>query len=124
MASGCESRSQEYDLIEYMSGLTVFVLDKSVLKAVALERGVLDKGAGDLSQKERDLLRADILMRVYNGPGTIASFSRQHGQFSTTTGQQTINNRQALLDSAAALYRKWDDPMLDFIDSGSVQWVF
>lgn len=113
----------EYSVIDYMSGLTAYVLDEAIFKSIALERGVLDKGAGELTQRERDLLEADILRRVYLGPETMPSFSRQHGQFSTTTGQQTIQRRERLLDRIRALYGKWDDPALDSLEQGTLTWM-
>lgn len=112
-----------YDLIDYMSGLTVYVLDETVYRTIAFDRGVAGKSAGDLTQKEKDLLEADILLKVYHGADNIPSFSRQHGQFSTTTGQQTIRDKEAIYERLKALYRKWDDPKLESLSEGSFEWL-
>lgn len=111
-----------YGIIEYLSGLTTYVLDESLYKAVAFERQVLDKNPRDLTERERDLLLADILQKVYLSPGNIASYQRQHGQFSTSTGQQTVNNRNLIYARMMSLYRKWGDPKADECGSVAMEW--
>ena len=70
-------------IIQYMSGLTGFILEEDVLLRIAHDRhfheGVM---ACDLSQRDRDLLLADILFTVLCSPSGLPSRSHQHGQFS------------------------------------------
>lgn len=53
----------EFDLLQYMSGLTGFTFDKAVLVRIALERGVAEVTAFDqLTKRDRDLITADLLL--------------------------------------------------------------
>lgn len=113
----------EYGILDYLSGLTAYVLDEAVFKAVAFERGVLDKKPRDLSERERDLLLADILGRIYLSPGNLPSMSHQHGQFSTSTGQQAVGERETIYARMMELYRKWNDPKAAEMERPGLEWV-
>lgn len=111
-------------LIEYMSGLTGFILDESVLRRIAFDRHIHDDARPcDLSQRDRDLLLADILFTVLCSPSGLPSRSHQHGQFSESIGKQTLENRQMLYDTMRRLYEKWNDDRLTLADGGMIAWV-
>lgn len=113
-----------FNIIEYMSGLTSFVLDESIFKRIAMDRDVLDvEYVTELTEKQKDLLTADILMAVYLGPNNIPSLQHQHGQFSTSIGSQTIKDREGILNWAKRLYAKWGDEKLDLIPESSLSWM-
>ena len=111
-------------IIQYMSGLTGFILEEDVLLRIAHDRhfheGVM---ACDLSQRDRDLLLADILFTVLCSPSGLPSRSHQHGQFSETVGKQTVENRQMLYQMMRRLYEKWNDDQLSLLGSGSLVWI-
>lgn len=139
------------DIIEYMSGLTPFVFDKSLLKRIAMERGVFDTNweilckpqlsildkpvDGDmiqdntvvLDEKTRDLLRADLLYEAYLSPTISSSYSKSHGNFSENTGSQSIYDadKERLYNIFTSIYKKYDDPKLEEISSndGTLQWL-
>lgn len=117
---------EQMSVIEYISTLTGFVIDTSVCKRIAFDRGVL--GITDLSQldeKTKDLLRADVLFYIYTSPNTSASLTKQHGAFSQTVGSQTINDKKGLYNIMYALYKKWNDDMLEVVEAmeGGLQWL-
>lgn len=114
-----------FDIIEYLSGLTGFVLDKSVLKRIAIERDVENiTSYGQLDNRMRDLLLADLLFVILLSPDVMASYSLQHGQFKQSIGSQTINNRDDLYELMSSLYKKWGDEKLDTIPSmGNLTWM-
>ena len=114
-----------FDIIEYMSGLTGFVLDDSVLRRIAIERGVSEVTAyEELEERDRDLILADILMAVYFAGYELPSFQHQHGQFSTSIGKQTIKDKDSLLAWARRLYRKWGDEKEDLVPTSELSWMF
>lgn len=116
----------DFDILEYLSGLTGFIFDKAVLKRIAMERGVLNAtNIGDIDKKTRDLLLADLLLTVYMSPNTSASISQTHGSFSQTIGSQTITDREGLYNMFISLYRKWDDDKLEDVQDlgGTLQWL-
>lgn len=116
----------DFDIIEYLSGLTGFVFDKAVLKRIAMERGVLNAtNIGDIDKKTRDLLLADLLLTVYMSPNSSASITQTHGAYTQVVGSQTITDKESLYNMIVSLYRRWDDDKLDDIqDAGAtLQWL-
>ena len=114
----------EFNIIDYMSGLTGFVLDESVLQRIALDRGVSEVDSYDvLTQRDRDLLTADILLAVYMAGDDLPSFQHQHGQFSTSTGKQTIKDKDHICALLRFYYGKWGDEKLDLIPESSLRWI-
>lgn len=116
------------NIIEYLSGLTAYVFDKSVLKRIALDRGVLDvDDCNDLDQETRDLLKADLYYTAYMSPNVWASSTHSHGSFSQTIGSQTIYNeeKERLYNMFMKIYKQYDDKMLSEVSaSGSnLQWL-
>lgn len=116
----------EFDIIEYLSGLTGFVFDKSVLKRIALDRGVSDiRSYSDLDSRTKELLRADLLYTAYLSPDVIASSTKQHGSYTQTVGSQTVYDRRWLYNSFITIYHKYDDEKLEAAESsdGGLQWL-
>lgn len=113
----------KFDIIEYMSGLTIFPLDETILNRIAIERGVTCyQSFGQLTQRDKDLLLADILFTVFVSGENIPSFQHQHGQFSTSTGSTKID-KDNFLDTMRRLYAKWGDEKLDLIPQSSLRWI-
>lgn len=116
----------EFDIIEYLSGLTSFVFDKAVLKRIAIERGVDGVTSfSQLEQKQKDLLLADLLFTVYVSPNSSASMTQQHGAYSQTVGSQTINDKRGIYNTMVSLYKKWNDEKLEVVEDldGGLQWL-
>lgn len=116
----------QFDIIKYISSLTGFVIDKSVCERIAMERGVEGvTSIGELEQKDKDLLLADVLYYVYVSPNSSASMTKQHGAFTQTVGSQTINDKKSIYNTLIALYKKWNDDKLDAAEAmgGCVQWL-
>ena len=106
----------EFNIIEYLSGLTGFVFDKSVLVRIATERRVLDVTSYDeMTKQTRDLLLADLLCTAYYSPNIWASYTHSHGSYSQTSGSQSINtaDKERIYNMFMNIYRKYDDEMLE-----------
>lgn len=116
-----------FDIIEYLSGLTQFVFDKSVLQRIAYDRGVSEVGEyAELDTRVKDLLRADLLYAAYISPNVWASSTNSHGSYTNTVGSQTIHieEKERLYNTFVRIYKKYDDTMLEFIeDGGDLQWL-
>lgn len=120
--------ADKFDIIEYLSGLTGFVFDKAVLKSIALDRGVYcTQFFSDLTQKDKDLLRADLMLVAYLSPNVWASSTHAHGSFSQTIGSQTIytEDKERLYNQFIKIYQKYNDDKLTEIEDlgGSLQWL-
>lgn len=118
-----------FDIIEYLSGITMFTFDKAVLKRIALDRDVADVTEYIfLDTKTKDLLRADLLYAAYLSPNVWASSTHSHGSYTKTIGSQTIysEDKERLYNTFVDIYKRYDDPKLEEIESsggGTLQWL-
>ena len=115
-----------FDIIRYMSSLTGYIFDDAVLERIALERNVAGVASfSDITEKDRDLLTADLLFVLYTSPSQSASFSKKHGQFSQSIGSQIITDKDNIFDTMMRLYKKWEDPKAEELESigGGLEWM-
>lgn len=120
--------NDEFDIIEYLSGITQFTFDKAVLKRIALERGVNEVDDFDfLTTKDKDLLRADLLYAAYLSPNIWASSTQSHGSYTKTIGSQTlyVKEKERLYNIFVGIYRKYEDEKLQEIEGqdATLQWI-
>lgn len=118
----------DFDIIEYLSGLTQFTFDKAVLKRIALERGVAEiDDFEDLTQEQKDLLRADLLYTAYLSPNVWASSTQSHGSYTKSIGSQTMYtaDKEKLYNLIVGIYRKYNDDKLVEIEGNeaTLQWL-
>ena len=118
----------DFDIIEYLSGLTQFTFDKAVLKRIALERGVAEIDSfEDLTQEQKDLLRADLYYTAYLSATTWASSTVSHSGYSKTIGNLVISARdkERLYNLIVGIYRKYDDDKLEELlgNESTLQWI-
>lgn len=115
--------ADEFDIYKYIEGLTGFVFDKTVIERIALDRGVSEFTSYDeLTQRDKDLLRADLLYTAYCSPNMMANHTHQHGSYSKTVGSQTVN-RDELYKIFFGIYKKYgEEEILEGIQ-GKVGWI-
>ena len=115
----------EFDILQYMSGLTGFTFDKAVLVRIALERGVAEVTEyEELTKKDRDLLTADLLLTAYLSPNVWASFTQEHGSNKKGIGSQTMYNKEQILDYLRGIYEEYEDEKLDEVPDSSAHFFF
>ena len=115
-----------FDIIRYMSSLTGYVFDDAALERIALERNVAGVASfSEITDKDKDLLTADLLFVLYTSPSQSASFSKKHDQFSQSVGSQTITDKDGIYDLMMRLYTKWQDPKAEELESmgGGLEWM-
>ena len=115
-----------FDIIRYMSSLTGYVFDDAVLERIALERNVAGVASfSEITEKDKDLLTADLLFVLYTSPSKSASISKKHGQFSMSIGGQTITDKDNIFDTMMRLYKKWEDPKAEGLErmGGGLEWM-
>ena len=115
-----------FDIIRYMSSLTGYIFDDAVLERIALERNVASVASfSEITEKDKDLLTADLLFVLYTSPSQSASFSKKHGQFSQSVGSQTITDKDGICRIMMKLYTKWDDPKAEELENmgGGLEWM-
>lgn len=115
-----------FDIIRYMSSLTGYIFDDAVLERIALERSVADVASfSEITEKDKDLLTADLLFVLYTSPSQSASFSKKHGQFSMSIGSQIITDKDGIFYTMMRLYQKWKDPKVKEVENmgGGLEWM-
>lgn len=120
--------NDNFDIIEYLSGLTGYVFDKAVLKRIALDRNVHEvKDYSELDKATRDLLFADLLYVAYISPNVWASSTQTHGSYTKTIGSQTTytEDKERLYNQIVNIYKKYDDEKLEEIENSdsNLQWL-
>lgn len=115
----------EFDILQFMSGLTGFTFDKAVLIRIALERGVSEVTEyEELSKRDIDLITADLLLTAYLSPTIWASFTQSHGSYKKGVGSQSMYNKEEILDYLRGIYEEYEDPMLDKVPDTSAHVFF
>lgn len=115
----------EFDILQYMSGLTGFTFDKAVLTRIALDRGVSEVTEyEELTKKDRDLITADLLLTAYLSPTIWASFTQSHGSYKKGVGAQSMYNKEEILDWLRGIYEKYDDEKLEEVPDNSAKVFF
>ena len=120
--------NDNFDIIEYLSGLTGYVFDKAVLKRIALDRNVHEvKDYSELDKATRDLLFADLLYVAYISPNVWASSTQTHGSYTKTIGSQTTytEDKERLYNQIVSIYKKYNDEKLEEIENSdsNLQWL-
>ena len=119
--------SVEFNIIDYLSGITGFLFPKEVLQCIALEREVHEVTSYDeLDTKTKELLKADLLYAAYLSPNVWASANQAHGSFSRSIGSQTTHteDKKRLYKIFMGIYKKYEDPKYDELsEEGTLQWL-
>lgn len=115
----------EFDILQFMSGLTGFTFEKAVLVRIALERGVSAVTEyAQLTKRDRDLITADLLLTAYLSPTIWASFDQSHGSYKKGIGSQTMYNKEEILDYLRGIYEEYEDEKLDEVPDTSAHVFF
>lgn len=116
-----------FDILDYLSGLTGFVFDKSVLSRVAHDNGVnAITDYKDLTEEKKDKCKIDLLKTVLASPNSIASVSVAHGNYTKSVGTQTVTEavRQNIRNELKNLYQKYDmQEELTMMDYDVITWI-
>lgn len=116
-----------FNIIDYISGLTNFVFDKSVLNRVALDCGVSEiTDYAGMTEELRDKCEIALLETIVYGPHSTANSTNKHGDWSLSIGSQTIT--AASLENIKArlrkLYSKYEmEEEIESLDDSYVQWI-
>lgn len=113
----------DFDINAYIEGLTGFVFDKTVIDRIALDRGVSEVTSYDqLTQRDKDLLLADILYTAYCSPNIMANYTQQHGAYSKSYGHQTIDRDEMYRIFMGIYGRYGEEEKIEGI-AGIVKWI-
>ncbi len=115
-----------YSVLDYVSGITSYVFDKSVLLRVIYDRKYkFEDSADTITEQDKELLLADLLYIVFCGANSSASYSVADGSFKQAIGSQTINSKKEIYNIIKGIYTKYSDPKLEVINEsiGVLTWI-
>lgn len=121
--------SIKFDIIDYLSGLTAYVFDVSVLRRVALDNGVAEvREYNELDAEQIDRCKMSLLETLVLAPSQSASQTNKHGEYQMQTGSQMLTDktREAIKAELRMLYRRYgEDERLQTLDSAdtTMEWI-
>ena len=121
--------SIKFDIIDYLSGLTAYVFDVSVLRRVAMDNGVAEvREYNELDAEQIDRCKMSLLETLVLAPSQSASQTNKHGEYQTQTGSQRLTDktREAIKAELRMLYRRYgEDERLQALDSAdaTMEWI-
>ena len=121
--------SIKFDIIDYLSGLTAYVFDVSVLLRVAMDNGVAEvREYNELDAEQIDRCKMSLLETLVLAPSQSASQTNKHGEYQMQTGSQMLTDktREAIKAELRMLYRRYgEDERLQQLDSAdtTMEWI-
>ena len=121
--------SIKFDIIDYLSGLTAYVFDVSVLRRVAMDNGVAEvREYNELDAEQIDRCKMSLLETLVLAPSQSASQTNKHGEYQMQTGSQMLTDktREAIKAELRMLYRRYgEDDRLQQLDSAdaTMEWI-
>ena len=121
--------SIKFDIIDYLSGLTAYVFDVSVLRRVAMDNGVAEvREYNELDAEQIDRCKMSLLETLVLAPSQSASQTNKHGEYQMQTGSQMLTDktREAIKAELRMLYRRYgEDERLRTLDSAdtTMEWI-
>ena len=121
--------NESFDIHDFLSGLTGYTFDISVLKRVALECGVAEVAEySELTEEQKDRCKIGLLETLLLTPYQSASQTDRHGEWQTQTGTQTLSaaNIERVKSELKGLYKKYEeDEKLENLENAdaNLEWM-
>ena len=122
--------NESFDIYDdFLSGLTAYTFDISVLKRVALECGVAEvKEYSELTEEQKDRCKIGLLETLLLTPYQSASQTDRHGEWHTQTGAQTLSaaNIERVKNEIKGLYKKYgEEEKLESLENAdaNLEWM-
>lgn len=98
---------------DYLRGLVAFDVPDSALNSIRVFRNI-SKGADvvELSQRQKDLAYADLLMWASSNPSSYTGEKQSDGGWSQTGASKTLTatDKRRFEDQARSIYKQYGDP--------------
>lgn len=107
-------------VLDWLKYSTRYTFDEGTFEKIAADRGCdidADVYAPDITQRQRDLMTADIIFdAVLLSPSNTASLSQSHNGYQKTIGQEEDTYRRDKIKVALAIYRKYEDEKAEMLE--------
>lgn len=99
-----------YTIEDWLRGKIDFDFSDSAIGAVLFDRAI-DRGtaASDVSQRDRELCYADLLVYAASSSTTTQGEYESDGGWQHQKSNKNVFNRTALRETAERIYAKWSD---------------
>lgn len=117
--------ADKFDIIDYVANaLTGYTFNRKQVEYIVMGRGLSDvNDLGQLTQRDKDLLTADLLRIIYTTPSQTGSYTKSHGDYTNSEGAQTITDKAFVRDWMMGLYKKYgENPFPEEIEGG-LSWI-
>lgn len=98
---------------DYLRGLVAFDVPDSALNSIRVFRSIA-RGADieELSQRQKDLAYADLLMWASSNPSSYTGSKQSDGGWSQTEASRTltVTDKRRFEDQARSIYKQYGDP--------------
>lgn len=112
-----EHKSEIYTIGDYLFGCVNFDIPEEAVSAKCAERGIDPSSAfSAVDQRDRDLLKADLLYWIALGATKVNNTSDSDNGWSHSSGGYTLSNddKERMLDCANAIYDEYgEEPPFD-----------
>lgn len=118
-----------FNIINYLAGMTGFVFDKDVLQRIALDCGVSEvTDYSELTQENKDHCKMALLRTILETPYSTASHTSKHGEWQEQIGSQSLTAafREEIKAQLKKLAEKYEDEeLIDELEGmdANLQWM-
>lgn len=116
----------EFNIVKWLKNRIGYDVPTDKVEIIVMERGLQNvTDYAELTQKDKDLLLADVLFLLLTSATQTASKSWQSGGTTMTIGSQMLTGKAEFYNMMKGIYEKYDDPKLNIAESlgGGVQWL-
>lgn len=111
----------EMTVLDWLKASTRYTFEEQTFVKIALDRGVNPYSAvtsGDITQKDKDLMIADIIFTaILLSPSSTSSLSQSHNGYQKAVGSETDYYQDDKITYAMRIYSRYGDPKLEELDS-------
>ena len=107
-------------VLEWLKASTRYTFDEQTFNKIALDRGAdpNDDVYEDITQKQRELMTADIIFTaVLLSPSSTSSLSQSHNGYQKTIGAETDYYQDDKITYAIKIYNLYNDERAEILDS-------
>ena len=115
-----------FNIEKWLKAEIRFDVPLDTIKNKIMGRGLQDvTDYADLTERDKELLKADVIEWILTGPSSTASKSWSHGDMTRSIGSEVMTYRDKLFDYMMSIYRRWNDPKAETNEAmgGGVSWV-
>lgn len=116
----------EFNIVKWLKNRVGYEVPTEKVEVIVIERGLQDvKEYSELTQKDKDLLLADVLFLLLTSATQTGSKSWQSGGTTMSIGSQSLTGKERFYDMMTSIYQTYDDPKLGIAESlgGYAQWL-